>query len=349
MMNRFKHVKAIGAGLILSTICVLSIAPAFAKNTHAQDQNHTVFVSSAKENADFSQVTLPLHKAVSHGQTVYYVITEASNAGLATQLGVNTAAKLANAKGTAAVQQVTGSIDGQLSIPATVNFGGTRVVQPGATGFPPAAATPAATGEDGYSPLLELPDGTVINAPQIANASGQADKVVSIDTTNNTVVYRETNGFYNNHAVHYVSFEASDVTTAALEDVTYAPALNTAPTPGDVGFQSARAGIIAFTNGQTGADNPQRQGLSSAILDNNDPLNVIQKIPHEADYSPLWDVYLTTWTQQAIDAGQNLRQKDFDTVSMLGQQGQVTSFGGQAFGPAGIVVNCPVISEEAGL
>ena len=216
----------------------------------------------------------------------------------------------------------------------------------GATGFPPTNAAPPATGEDGYSPLLELPDGTVINAPQVANDSGQADKVVSIDKTNNTVVYRETNGFFNNHAVHYVSFESFDQTTAVLEDVTYAPALNTAPKPGDAGFQSARAGIIAFTNGQTGANNPQHQGLSSAILDKNDPLNVIQRIPHQADYSPLWDVYLTAWTQQAIDAGQNLRQEDFDTVQQLGQQGQVTSFGGQAFGPAGIVVNCPVISEE---
>jgi hypothetical protein len=65
----------------------------------------------------------------------------------------------------------------------------------GPTGFPPATAQPGAIGRPGYSPLIELPNGTVENAPQIANASGQADKVVSIDPAAGTVTYRETAGF----------------------------------------------------------------------------------------------------------------------------------------------------------
>jgi hypothetical protein len=36
-------------------------------------------------------------------------------------------------------------------------------------------------GETGHSPLIQLPDGVVVHAQQIANDSGQADKVIRID------------------------------------------------------------------------------------------------------------------------------------------------------------------------
>src|SRR5215831_10217427 len=65
------------------------------------------FIRSAQLNADFTQVTLPLFRGTSHGQTVYYVITDSSDPGDAAARGVNYAPKLANAKGTAAVQIAT--------------------------------------------------------------------------------------------------------------------------------------------------------------------------------------------------------------------------------------------------
>jgi hypothetical protein len=192
-----------------------------------------------------------------------------------------------------------------------------------------------------------LPNGVVLNAPQLANHSGQADKVVKLDTENMLVTYRETAGFYDQHQVHYASFEASDPGAAAIEDVTYAPNLNAAPSLGDESEQSAREGLIAFTNGQTGVDNPQRQGLNSALLDQRDPLNILHEIPPENnDYSPLWEPRLVQWTPAAIANGQNLRQTDFDAVVNLIQQGEITGFGGGAFGPAGFIVTCPPISED---
>jgi len=54
--------------------------------------------------------------------------------------------------------------------------------------------------------------------------------------------------------------------------------------------------IVAFTNGQTGVNNPQRQGLGSAILDGLNPLNIVDAVPPtpagpgSTAYSPLWDV-----------------------------------------------------------
>src|SRR5262249_8305483 len=155
-------------------------------------------------------------------------------------------------------------------------------------------------------------NGTVLNAPQIANASGQADKVVSIDTVSLTVTYRETNGFQGGTPVKYISTDASIEAAAALEDVTYAPKLNAAPQFfGDDSPASAFTSLAAFTNGQTGASNPQRQGLNSALLDGLDPLNVLRWNPSQGRYGPLWDVHFAQWSLSAISSGQNARQTDW--------------------------------------
>lgn len=170
------------------------------------------------------------------------------------------------------------------------------------------------------------------------------DKVVSLDTVHRTVTYRETDGFQGGKAVKYISTDASDPVAATLENSTYAPALNAAPTVGDDSTHSSRASLAAFTNGQTGAANPQRQGLNSALLDGLDPLNVLRWNPSQGRYSPLWDVHLAQWSQSAVTSGQNLRQTDFGQVQNLAEHGQITSFGGGAFGPAGFIVLCPIVS-----
>jgi hypothetical protein len=213
-------------------------------------------------------------------------------------------------------------------------------------------AQPGAIGKPGYSPLVRVNfRGTyvVLNAPQIANASGQADKVVSIDRAHQLVSYRETDGCYDNESVHYASFDASDPGAAAIEDVTYAPSLAAAPSAGCadaavVAANCSRESLIAFTNGQTGAINPQRQGLNAALLDGPPPLNILQEIPEptsQFDYSPLWDVHLETWTDAAVANGLNVRQTDFSTALS-----QVTNGLATGATPAGFVVNCPVVSLD---
>src|SRR4051812_34706350 len=135
------------------------------------------FIPSARENGD-NPVNLPLHHGTSRGRDVWFVVLDANTSNAAQAWGANRSNKLANAAGASAVQHVTISRDGTTEFPASVDFTPDRVVVPGPTGFPPAAAPPGAGGEDGYSPLIDLPDGTILNAPQLANASGQADKAV---------------------------------------------------------------------------------------------------------------------------------------------------------------------------
>jgi hypothetical protein len=302
-----------------------------------------VFVPGAVVNADHT-VTLPLHRGRSGDQSVWFVVTEASDSGHAKSWQASVAAKLRNAKGTAAVQKVTVDADGTVVFPASVDFSPTHVIVPGPTGFPPNAAAPGAVGQTGYSPLIQLPDGAVLNAPQLANSSGQADKVVALNSAAKTVRYRLTDGFARGNAVVYVSTESSDPGAAAIEDVTYAPALNAAPFAGGDGTNSARASLAAITNGQTGAANPQRQGLNSALLGDGDPLNVLAWTPNQGRYSPLWDVHLTQWAP-----GQTpVRQTEFAKIADLARQGTVTAFPNGPWGASGFIVDCPIIAQVSG-
>jgi hypothetical protein len=315
--------------------------------------------TSFRENAGPTVVTYPLYRGSSGGRGISYVITDASDLSVARALGVNYTPKLARAAGTAAAENSRSQVrtGNGIDFPATVDFSPGRVLKPSATGFPPAVAQPGALGEPGYSPLVRIDfrgKPVVLNAPQIANATGRADKIVAISPAQRTVSYRETDGCYDNESVHYASFDASDPVAATIEDVTYAPSLDAAPSPGcadaGTGANCSRESLIAFTNGQTGAANPERQGLNAAILDGPPPLNILQEIPEPSsrfDYSPMWDVHLATWTSAALAARLNVRQTDFSAALQQVADGNVTGFpAGSPFGPSGFIVNCPVVSLD---
>jgi hypothetical protein len=383
MKMRWRAVRAAAFTAVLGPAAAISLLPAAAQAA-SQPQlpfrcfaqvgvDHVVFgpdsfflpntvqgPTSFRENAGPTIVTYPLYRGVSRWRRVYYVITDASDLSVARALGVNYTPKLALAAGTAAVQDSRSWLwnGNGIDFPASVDFSPDRVLVPSATGFPPITAQPGAVGETGYSPLVQVDfrgKEVVLNAPQIDNATGQADKVVAISRDRRTVSYRETDGCYDNESVHYASFDASDPVAATIEDVTYAPDLGAAPTPGcaDAAVAAAncsRESLIAFTNGQTGPDNPQRQGLNAAILDGPPPLNILQEIPEQTsqfDYSPMWDVHLATWTSAAVTAGLNERQTDFSAALQQVADGNVTGFpAGAPFGPSGFVVNCPVVSLD---
>jgi hypothetical protein len=329
--------------------------------------------TSFRENPPRSAptVTLPLHTgtAGSASHAVYYVITDASDLGVARSLGVNYTPKLANAAGMAGVQHSTSGDPMALNIPGDVDFSPTHVLVPSATGFPPVTAAPGAIGRNGYSPLVQLPNGVVLNAPQVGDGANTnssdkahwADKVASVDTSKHTVAYNETNGCYEDQSVHYVSFDASAAGPAAIEDVTFAPALANVPSAdcgtNDINVEGpfinprcARESLIAFTNGQTGRDNVQRQGLNAALLDNESPLNILEDVPNDGgqfNYSPMWDIHLVQWNA-SVPVANRLRQTDFATAeALVGSQAQSITAAGtvsNTFQSSGFIVNCPLMS-----
>lgn len=350
--------------LLLASGCaaLAGAAPSLASD------GHRLFLKTARESADLSTVTLPLYRGWSHNRKVWFVITDASTRDAARTLGVNYAPKLALTANTAAVEQVKLTPRG-IDFPATVDFSPNREIEsgpygPNETGLPLGFVRPGAVGEPGYSPLIQLPGGTVLNASHVANSSGRTDKATDVDARGivGSATFSETAGLYANRTIHYISLDASAAAAAVLENVTWAPALADAPggNPADENTNpatSSRAGIIAFTNGQTGLGNPNRQGLNSTILDGPlgetnvagpVPLNIIQSTPNGLEdtlYSPLWDAHLTRW-DPSIPLSARTRQTSFEAVQALAAAGRVTNVNGSAWGRSGPVPNCPIISTD---
>lgn len=306
------------------------------------------FVASAVERDGGIQV--PLYRGLDPaGKAVYYVVLDTSSGALADRLGVNRSQKLATA-GAGAVQAVTGDIvAGTIRFRGSVDFSPVRSLT--VTDGAPTAFTPGSRGDSAYSPLLRLPGGAIVNAPQVGRddngdgrlqASERHDKVVSIDLAGKRVVLKGTSGFANGKRVRYISTDASAELPATLEASTYAPRLDAAPAAGQDGTDQARASLALVLNGQTGVGNPDRQGLASALLGEGDPLNILRWTPNQGRYSPLWDVHMVEWS---VPVGQRPVQTDWDDVEDLVDAGRATGPGGSAFGPAGFVVNCPIISQ----
>ena len=296
-------------------------------------------------------VTLPLFRGTHDGRTVWYVVTESSNREDADRRGVNHAPKLTNALGTRAVQDVRVT-DGVVRFDGTVDFGPRRLVVPGPEGFPPQRFRPGAVGDARYSPLITANGRTVLNASQVANGSGRHDAIVDIDFQRRQVTLDTFDGFYEGSPLQYLHQEGSVRLIAAIEASTFAPNLSAAPRAGSNDEEiSARSAIVPIVNGERGPNNPQRQGLQSALLGEGDPLNITQTEPGDADYSPMWDITPAVWTDEAIADGQRVRLTDADDVAAHFEEGLVTS-GGEGPRNASLeglralpgVSNCPIIA-----
>ncbi len=350
--------------------------------------------SILKIDLDKSTATFPLHKGLGpDGSTpVWFIITEASDFGLSHDLNVNFAPKLANmANGCpACVQGTTLSTSaGNKFSEAPVNFKGipdfkpARVLKPGPTGFPPLGVQPGAVGDDKYSPFITINGSSVVyNAPIVAvgNApfdvkthTNTSDRTLAINTdpAKMTVDLLMIRGSDSGQRILYLSTESSDPVAAVLERATFVPLLGHAPfLGGDDFLGSARERIFTFTNGQTGKDNPQSQGLNHLTLDgrasedasadntallsalrddDGDAFNVQGDFPSLKDprfanaYSPLWDAQVGEWTKEAVAKKQNTRQTDENSILQLVVKGRVTGPGGSTFGAGGFVINCPVL------
>ena len=116
-------------------------------------RTHLTEESALQVDLNKETVRLPLYPGTAHGQRVWYVLLDASDPGLAHDLGVNYAPKLANIAigDPAAVQTVTLTNPSPAQNPfgpGVVNFAGapnfspTRIAQPGPTGFPLAKFAP---------------------------------------------------------------------------------------------------------------------------------------------------------------------------------------------------------------
>jgi hypothetical protein len=266
-------------------------------------RDHLTTESAIQVDLSKETVRLPLYKGVAYKgtpnqETVWYVLLDASDAGLAHDLGVNYAPKLANIGigDPEAVQTVTlesPTPDQNKFGQAVVDFQGapdfspTRIAEPGPNGFPLAKFQPGAVAGPGYSPFIRVAGSDVVyNAPIVATGDGPFD-VVHHSNTGDRVLgvhiappsppgqYLESyadllfvKGFDAGQPILYLSTDAGQPLTSVLERSTYVPALDKAAyNGGDDFLGSARERLFGFVNGQTGADNKQAQGFVNLVKD----------------------------------------------------------------------------------
>ena len=314
-----------------------------------------------------STITLPLYKGqMEDGRAVWYILTDTSDQANAEALGLNHSAKLAYAAVGKAARNATLGTDATLTFDrGTVDFAPEHQLVPGDAPnfFPPKVAEPGSVGDADYSPLVQITNSgnAVYNAPVVAFDVDAAeldfcdgnvdyalvhDHVTKICPDDMTVTLELVTGFSFARPVLYLSTEANDPIAAALEDATLAPGLDDLTVGMDDGAFSAIERIFITVNGPTGPDNPQRQGLNSALTDQLSPLNVFGGIPTIAtDYSPLWDANVGVWTQEAID--KDYRSRLYEEFNILGlvEQGHLTGPDGAEYGSTGIVIVCAVAAR----
>lgn len=322
---------------------------------------------SATTDLESRTTTVPLYQGIGpNGENMYYILTETTDAANAAALGLNHSPKLAFADVGSGVRTATLQEDFLLKFDqGVVDFSPVREVVPGSdeAPFPPASVQPGSVGDRDYSPLVKIENagGHIYNAPVMSmDYSGETisacdgdvnhdlvhDSVVAICPAEGTVTLELAVGFSFARPVLYMSTDSNDPVAAALEGATLAPGLDSVTVGGDDGAFSAVERIFGFANGPTGADNPQRQGFTSALLDEGGPLQVLGGIPTIAtDYSPLWDLNLGEWTQEAIDLG--YRSRLIEEFQILGfvQEGWLTGPGGAPYGSTGIIINCPIVER----
>ena len=327
-------------------------------------------LKSGKIDQNKSTITLPLYKGVikGTGELVWYIVTDTTDKFNADGLGINHSAKLnyanvANSARKAKLINVKDELILEFASGA-VDFSPDRAITPGKKPnyFPPKSFQPGAIGDKNYSPLVEIINagGHIYNAPivaydisakeldkycsQPANHKVTHDKVVNICPSERVVTLELTAGFSFARPVLYISTDANHPLAATLEGAVFAPGLKDIPTGGDDSLFSAVERIFIAVNGPTGKQNPQRQGLNSALAGEGGPLNTLGGIPTIAtDYSPLWDLNPYVWTKKAIRAGYRSRlSEEFDILGKV-QKGHLTGLDGGDFGSIGMIVNCPIV------
>src|SRR6266513_2998467 len=261
--------------------------------------DHLTEESAIQVDLSNETVRMPLYKGEAYGKTAWFILLDASDVGLAHDLGVNYAPKLANIgiSCPTCVQTVTLDSPTPAQNPfgqALVHFQGapdfspTRIAVPGPNGFPLAKFQPGAVAGPGYSPFIQIAGSPVIyNAPIVATGAvpfevlhhtNTVDRVLGIHIAPSTspsgqflesyVDLLFVKGFDAGQPIIYLSTDAGQPLTAVLERSTYVPALNNASfNGGDDFLGSARERLFGFINGQTGAGNPNGQGFVHLVKD----------------------------------------------------------------------------------
>ena len=169
-------------------------------------------------------------------------------------------------------------------------------------------------------PSMSMQGHAMSDKMPMTQMSSDSGMVLKLSNANLPIVIPLVKGLFEGKDVFYITTEASDSTIAAgftkftNFPVTFAPALGKAPA-------SSLANIYAFKNGIKGGGPLGYQP------------NVVDSIPGQSSYSPLWKVNLVEW-------------KDASKATILGSEKDIMGAfdsGKLTITPTTIVVNCPIV------
>jgi len=314
----------------------------------------------------------------------YYIITEASDRDLATELGIIYSPRMAASIGSGGEQNSEWTEDGRLIFEGSVDFSPKRSLIAGGAegqlfGFPPAEVNPGAIADANWSSYVVLP-GTdiVINAQLVANSTGIHDRIpnpegngqAQEDDLNNpnlsieqaSVVMQLLDGWHDNRSYYFhIVTDTSDPGPATIELGVYAPRLANLPTFGLFPGGS----MLPFSptaNGRTtdNGDGFGVQGLNAASLSDRqvqDPTNTFPIDPSDTRYAPMWDAHITEFT---VPENERPILRSFDQINDLLRDGTLIPFRGNTspsplanslsdlLTATGAIINCPVITQPNG-
>ena len=329
------------------------------------------------ENPSGPTARIPMFRGYDpQGNSVDYVITEASDPDVAELMGVIFAPRMAVPSGTPGTQNVTLD-NGIMQFVGSVDFSPIRFVTPGdptvpgtpneitGSAFPPADMSPGAVADEAWSSQVILPSGLVLNAQIVANATGIHDRIPdsgqddqsnpNLDRTNRFVVMQLLDGWQGGERnyFHFVT-DASVPDAAAIELGVFAPTIGLLPDPG-VFPDGTRLGFAPSANGIPDPTGNLGQGLNIATLDQAiDPVNIFPIQPTDPRYTPQWDAHIYMWTADSIANEQRRIVTSIDDLRGLFEEGLVENFfpnnGPEndfiaGLMPTNAIINCPVIMQ----
>ena len=293
------------------------------------------------------KITLPLVPGFFNGEMIYYINTEASDAGLAAADGTTFVPKLANAigaLGTADLFHVTNFSQPNIldSVPNPV---GPNSIDPD---YSPLWQIHLVTWNKGFTPELLKSESAVLDAQSAGKVTIQATTIVvncSVMVTSTgtfpgalevnlekaaegegTITLPLVKGFVNGHVNFYISTEASDRGAAAQGGMNFSPKLV------NLRGSGAEADLHPFA----GNANPAQRNVLDSAPNPVGPSNT------DKDYSPMWDIAPVTFTNQSLQAYPLIRsEQEIFRLTGLGQMSLLPE--------PGVIVNCPVLRVAGNL
>ncbi len=287
------------------------------------------------------KITMPLVKGFYDGQEIYYINTEASDAGVAAADGTTFVPKLTNAiavGATADLFHVTNFAQPNIVDSVPNPLGPNNTV----TDYSPLWLVHLVTWQAGFTPQALTSEQAVIAARDAGMVTVTATDIVvncavmvtpwsqfpgateiEIETGAqeiSTITLPLIKGYVNGMDVLYINTEASDKNVAIADNTTFAPKLMYAHASG------AEADIFPVF----GKAHPAQHNVIDSIPTPVGPTNT------DPQYSPLWDVVPVQFVNQSMATYPLLR-----SVAMIND---MKARGAVTVGPEpGIIVNCPVV------